>query len=73
MNRTPRRTAQDHRGTRHRTAGASFMVKIWDLYSRGNCEVYGEIRQKYGSIKDDKTMVEFFNEVLAMRDLLEDK
>ena len=39
----------------------------------GNCEVYGEIRQKYGSINDDKTMVKFFNEVLAMRDLLEDK
>ena len=39
----------------------------------GNCEVYGEIRKKYGNIDDDKTMVEFFNEVLAMRDLLEDR
>jgi hypothetical protein len=39
----------------------------------GNCEVYGEIRQKYGDLKDVDSLVDFFNEVLALRDELDAK
>ena len=39
----------------------------------GNCHIYGKIRDKYDSIDDDQTLVKFFNEILAMRDLLEGK
>ena len=39
----------------------------------GNCEVYGEIRWKYTNLNDDKQLVDFFNEVLARRDKLEEE
>ena len=39
----------------------------------GNCEVYGEIRQKYSNLDDDKQLVNFFNEVLARRDELDEE
>ena len=34
----------------------------------GNCQVFGSIREKYGDLKDDESLVNFFNEVLQMRD-----
>ena len=39
----------------------------------GKCQVYGEIRSSYENLNDDKQLVEFFNEVLAMRDKLEEE
>ena len=37
----------------------------------GDCEIYGDIRRKYGDLDDDNKLVKFFNEVLARRDELE--
>ena len=34
----------------------------------GNCEVYGDIRGKYGGLEDDDSLVRFFTEVLERRD-----
>ena len=39
----------------------------------GNCEVYVEIRAAYPNFNDDEQLVNFFNEVLAMRDKLEEE
>ena len=39
----------------------------------GNCEVYGDIRRRYENLDDDANLVKFFNEVLQMRDDLEEK
>ena len=39
----------------------------------GNCHIYGKIREKYGSFDNDETLVNFFTEILAMRDVLEGK
>ena len=39
----------------------------------GNCEVYGDIRDKFENLDDDQNLVKFFNEVLARRDVLEDE
>ena len=39
----------------------------------GNCEVYGEIKNKYSNLNDDAQLVKFFNEVLDRRDRLEEK
>ena len=38
----------------------------------GNCEVFGEIRAKYGELNDDAKLVSFFMEVLEMRDSLDE-
>ena len=38
----------------------------------GKCEVFGDIRAKYGDLNDDESLVKFFNEVLDMRDALDD-
>ena len=38
----------------------------------GKCEVFGDIRGKYGELKDDESLVKFFNEVLEMRDALDE-
>ena len=34
----------------------------------GLCSIYGGIRRKYGNLKDEATLVEFFQEVLARRE-----
>ena len=39
----------------------------------GKCDVYGEIRGKYGNFDDDKELVDFFKEILAKRDKLEEE
>ena len=39
----------------------------------GNCEVYGDIRDKFENLDDDQNLVKFFNEVLARRDVLVDE
>ena len=39
----------------------------------GVCEIYGEIRDKYSNLNDDNQLVNFFNEVLAQRDKLEEE
>ena len=39
----------------------------------GVCEVYGEIKHKYSNLNDDNQLVDFFNEVLAQRDKLEEE
>ena len=38
----------------------------------GKCEVFGDIRGKYGDINNDASLVSFFKEVLEMRDILDD-
>ena len=38
----------------------------------GNCEVYGDIRHKYGDLGDDESLVRFFTEVLEMRDAIDE-
>lgn len=38
----------------------------------GNCPVYGEIWAKYDKLDDDDNLVNFFNEVLNLRDELEE-
>ena len=39
----------------------------------GNCSVYKDIREKFGSLEDDNSLMMFFNEVLARRDALEEE
>ena len=39
----------------------------------GNCEVYGELRNKYPNLNNDTELVKFFNEVLDRRDRLEEE
>ena len=38
----------------------------------GHCEVYGGVREKYGNLTNDESLIAFFNEVLSMRDKLEE-
>ena len=38
----------------------------------GNCEVYGDIRQKFNTSLSDSELVQFFSEVLARREKLEE-
>ena len=38
----------------------------------GNCQVFGSIREKYGDLKDDESLVNFFNEVLQTRDEIDE-
>ena len=38
-----------------------------------NCEVYGELRNKYPNLNNDTELVKFFNEVLDRRDRLEEE
>ena len=38
----------------------------------GNCEVYGDIRANYSDLNDDNQLVNFFKEILAKRDELEE-
>ena len=38
----------------------------------GECEVFGDIREKYGELKDNESLVSFFKEVLERRDLLDE-
>ena len=39
----------------------------------GSCEVYGDIRNNYGQLNIDEEVVQFFNEVLERRDMLEEE
>ena len=39
----------------------------------GKCDVYGEIWKKYSNLDDDDNLVKFFNEVLEMRDVLDER
>ena len=39
----------------------------------GSCKVYGTIRSKYGEMKTEDDLVNFFSEVLEERDRLEDE
>ena len=39
----------------------------------GKCDVYGEIRGRYGNLDNDNDLVKFFSEVLARRDKLEEE
>ena len=36
------------------------------------CGVFGEIREKYGELNDNESLVRFFKEVLAKRDLIDE-
>ena len=38
----------------------------------GNCKLYGDIRNNYGNLGDDKELVSFFAEVLARRERIDD-
>ena len=38
----------------------------------GKCEMFGDIRGKYGELNDNESLVRFFKEVLEMRDLLDE-
>ena len=40
---------------------------------RSHCELYRDIREKYGCLDDDEKLVAFFGEVLKRRDDLEEK
>ena len=39
----------------------------------GNCQVFGSIREKYGDLEDDESLVSFFNEVLSLRDFIDEE
>ena len=39
----------------------------------GNCQVFGTIREKYGDLHDDESLVSFFNEVLSRRDEIDEQ
>lgn len=38
----------------------------------GECEVFGTLRKKYDNLEDDENLVNFFNEILEMRDKLDE-
>ena len=38
----------------------------------GNCEEFGDIRGSFGDLKDDKSLVQFFKEVLERRDIIDE-
>ena len=37
----------------------------------GECEVFGDLKSKYDNLDDEEILVKFFNEILAMRDKLD--
>ena len=37
----------------------------------GKCEMFGDIRGKYGELNDNESLVRFFKEVLEMRDIID--
>ena len=39
----------------------------------GNCPIFGSIREKYEDLNDDENLVKFFNEVLSMRDEIDEQ
>ena len=39
----------------------------------GSCKVYGDIRNNYGQLDNDEELVQFFNEVLERRIMLEEE
>ena len=39
----------------------------------GNCPIFGSIREKYEDLNDDESLVSFFNEVLSLRDLINEE
>ena len=39
----------------------------------GSCEIYGEIRKKYGDIDKEEDLVMFFSEVLEARERMEEE
>ena len=39
----------------------------------GNCEEFGDIRGNFGDLKDDKSLVQFFKEVLERRDTIDEE
>ena len=39
----------------------------------GKCPVYGDLRGKFGDLNNDQNLVDFFREVLARRDELEEE
>ena len=39
----------------------------------GNVQVFGSIRDKYGDLEDDESLVNFFNEVLSLRDIIDEE
>ena len=39
----------------------------------GSCEVYGDLRNQFGDLKEDKNLVKFFQAVLDRRDTLEEE
>ena len=47
--------------------------ELEDHIRSGLCPVYGDIRRKYGELKDDWELLQFFREVLAKREELEEE
>ena len=39
----------------------------------GKCEIYSDLRDKYGDLSEDKNLVEFFKAVLERRDEIEEE
>ena len=39
----------------------------------GSCPVYGEINLRYTDLNDEEQLINFFNEVLAKREMIEDQ
>ena len=39
----------------------------------GKCEMFGDIRGKYGELNDNESLVSFFKEVLEMRDIIDEE
>ena len=47
--------------------------ELEDHIRSGLCPIYGDIRRKYGELGDDYTLLQFFREVLAKREELEEQ
>ena len=39
----------------------------------GFCPVYGKVRDKYDDLEDDENLIKMFNEILTMRETLEEE
>ena len=39
----------------------------------GFCPVYGKVRQKYDNLEDDESLIKLFNEILSIRENLEEE
>ena len=39
----------------------------------GQCPVYGNLRDKYDDLENDENLIKLFNEILAMRQTLEEE